>query len=1071
MARKSSLNEVCHLASPARLRMFPGRRGVLSGMTRVTAVTCLLVALFASICIAGSDEDSEKQIRLEELSGIGVNLEWARIKPLAERPAALEQIGLTMEQLLRAGVPSEKRSAAYYLSADIRYALGDYANAAEEFKKSEKENGDGVHADDAAFAYVLSLEAQGRDKEAMKEWARWEKEYENSPLLPEVLLAKTWNAIRRDTVSVATEIIGRLTDRFPFMTDDPRLVLASACLAYLENRPEVALGLLKNNVGRSSTYTRVDAPTMYLRAMCHISMGDNLKAAAEFQEIAELHKNSPLRDHAMLAKADIFLSSRAYKSAAEEFARVTQNASLREVRAEAELRGAVATVLDGDTDTGISLLREAVANYPRTTVGARAQYLLGEVQMSQSLYENAVLEFNRVLTDYFEHSLAASAQYRVGRCLDALDRQVEATSSYQAVVSGYPQSPESPAAAYLAGAGLLAQELPMAAAPYFQLVLDRYARADTDGKLVFASPEHQELVEAALCLLELSYHRAGNLGQLSGAPHVMLQQMPPSKSTWRAYAMLIDADALAAQARYEDAQKTLEQLINEFPEHRVGISANRLLAWTYAQQGYDDLAMECEARMLSKYASYGDAEDMSSAYINRAHVFFNQKKYEDAAAGYEEFLQRFPGHDDQQLALYQAGLCYVRLDRSGNAVDKWEEVVLINPASEIAERAWVRAGDLYFQTDHYEEAKRCYQGLLDNFSNTPVAAMAMLRLAQCEYNAGNDQEALQRFAEILDMFPDSQVAGSAERGIEQSLYRLGQREDGSEVLAQLVEKYPTSPFAADAQFEIAMRLYKAEQFDQAAEAFRRVVSQFPAYEAADRAHFLMAEAYSKLGQSDKARLAYEQFVMFFPNSELASTVRFRLGSLRFVEGDYMQAAVDFTGVLSEETSDEIASASLYNLALCRRMIGEAEEAKALLERYRKEHPAGDEREADVCYQLGDIHDKAGRKELAADEFGRAIAANPRPGLAVELYYRLGACREELGKIDLAIDAYRKAMAAEQKRDAFRVSALVRCAALYEQQKNYDKAISAYKDVIQNAEDPELLLAAKERVSELQAINE
>src|SRR2546428_29015 len=80
--------------------------------------------------------------------------------------------------------------------------------------------------------------------------------------------------------------------------------------------------------------------------------------------------------------------------------------------------------------------------------------------------------------------------------------RADATGSYEAVVRGYPLEPEAPAAAYLAGVGLLAQNRPLAAAPYFQLVLDRYAgRSDPNGLVVFASPEHQELVEAALCLL------------------------------------------------------------------------------------------------------------------------------------------------------------------------------------------------------------------------------------------------------------------------------------------------------------------------------------------------------------------------------------------------------------------------------------------------------------------------------------------------------------------------------------------------------------------------------------------
>jgi TolA-binding protein len=788
----------------------------------------------------------------------------------------------------------------------------------------------------------------------------------------------------------------------------------------------------------------IEAPVTYLKALCLEANGEMLQAAASFQEIVDRHPESALCDNAMIAKANIFLASKAYKSAAEEYSRIMQQATQPEVKAEAELRMAVSVILEGNEARGTELLRETVAHHPKTIVGARAQYMLGEVLMSQSRHEDAILEFNRVLTDYFEHSLAASAQYRVGRCLDALGRQVDATSSYQAVVSGYPLSPES-------------------------LVLDRYASSSDTGTIVFASPEHQELVEASLCLLELSYHRAGNLGQLSGIPHLTLQKMPPSKSSWRAYALLIDADALASQARYAEAQEILKQLISEFQENRVGISANRLLAWTYAQEGHDDLAMETEALMLSKYASYGDAEDMSSAHLNKAHILFNQKKYKEAASTYEGFLQRFPSHPQEQLVCYQAGLSYLRLGSTGNAVDKWEEAIASDSSSEIAERAWARAGDLYFQNGHYDDSKRCYQGLLDHFSDSRVAAMAMLRLAQCDYNAGNDRDALEHYSAVEARFPGSHVASVAKKGIEQALFRLGQREDGNEVLAELVENYPTSSFAADAQFEIAMRLYKGKRYSDAAEAFRRVVSQFPGYSSADRAHFLMADSYVQGGSPGAAHLAYEQFIMFFPESELYSTVRFRLGSLRFIDNDYMRAAVDFTSVLSKPgISEEISSASLYNLALCQRMLGEDIEAQALLERYRQEHPSVDERKADIGYQLGDIHDKAGRIQLAVEEFSKALAAKPRSDLAIEIHYRIGACLEQLSDNEQAIRAYREAMSASEKDHAFRLSALVRCAGLYEKMGSYDKALTAYRDLIRNATDPELVIAAKERASEIEA---
>ena len=172
--------------------------------------------------------------------------------------------------------------------------------------------------------------------------------------------------------------------------------------------------------------------------------------------------------------------------------------------------------------------------------------------------------------------------------------------------------------------------------------------------------------------------------------------------------MLLDADAQAAQGRHAEAQKALERLTRDFSDPKLGASANRLLAWTYAEQGKDSLAIATEERLVAK-AGASD-EVMSAAMLDIAHVRFNQKRFADAAQGYEDFLRRFPTNPKRPIALYQAGLCYVRLDRAGDAVDRWDTMVRENPKAPLSERAWARAGDLYFQAERYEDAKRCYQG-------------------------------------------------------------------------------------------------------------------------------------------------------------------------------------------------------------------------------------------------------------------------------------------------------------------------------------------------------------------------
>ncbi|HYQ88918.1 MAG TPA: tetratricopeptide repeat protein [Candidatus Binatia bacterium] len=993
------------------------------------------------------------------LEEAGLHFESARLLGDADRAAGLEEALQITNRAIQRGSEDEK-AAARFLSGEIRCGLGRYGEASDEFGRAEGAFRKTPFADDAGFAAIQAMEAAGKDAAAAKAWVAWEGRYPQSPLMGEARLAESWNALRRGDTGSAQKTLAALTASRVWYASDSRVMLAQAMTLYQRGKCTEALAAL----GPKPT----GAAATYLRALCFRGSGSLLRAAAAFQDVADRYPDSSLRDDALLAKADAFLQAKDYRSAAEEFARAADRVTNDKIKAEAELRSAGSIYLAGQIDSSLALLRGIVERRAGTDVAARAQFLVGESLIGKKMYAEAIVELNRVLTTYFQHSVAASAQYRVARCLDALGRRADATGTYQAVVSGYPLEPESPAAAYLAGVGLLSQNRPLAAAPYFQIVLDRYAtRSDSSSStLTFASPELAGLVDAALCLLEYTYHKAGDIGQLAGAPHLLLQRMPPSRSPWRAWALLIDADASAASGKYDEAQTTLERLTRDFPGHPIGASATKLLAWTYARQGRDSLAVASEERLVSQYGGTGDESVVSGALLDIARYRFNQKRYRDAAASYDMFLKRFPQHPARLSARYQAGLCYSRLNRAGDAVDQWESVVKDSADAPIAEKAWARAGDLYFQAQRYTEAKRCYSGLLQHFASTDVAALATLRLAQCEYNAGNDAAALAGYAKTQEQYPNTPAAREAKRGTELSLYRLGQTAKGSEVLETLIQQYPSSAFAADAQFQIAKRHYQAKQFTDAAQGFRRVVSQFPGYSVADQAQFLLADSYAQAGSAQEARLAYEQFLSFFPESDLRSTVAFRLGLMEFEGKEYARAAVAFTGVLEESVSTEMASASRYNLALCQKLLGQTDEARASLERFRTEHPR-DARVADVSYQLGDMDEAAGKAKEAEQNFVAALDAGPSRELEVELHYRVGRCRETLGDPDGALQAYLKAVASTERKNNFRVSALTRCAALYESKKSFSKAYDIYLDIARNSQDSELAALAKGRASQLQ----
>src|SRR5262249_37827769 len=310
----------------------------------------------------------------------------------------------------------------------------------------------------------------------------------------------------------------------------------------------------------------------------------------------------------------------------------------------------------------------------------------------------------------------------------------------------------------------------------------------------------------------------------------------------RGGSLLTAAAPTAAWGRYGDAQAARARRAAEFPDAGVSASATQLLAWTSARQDRDSLAIATEERMLARWGNRADESLVSTALLDMAHARFNQKKYQEAAATYEAFLKRWPGHRERGTALYQAGLCYLRLNRAGDAVDRWESLVRDSASSALAERAWARAGDVYFQAERFDDARRCYRGLLEHFGSSSAAGLASLRLAQCEYNAGHDAAALEAFSLTVDRYTSTAYAKEAQRGIELALYRLAAHADGDTVLKRLVDQYPSSAFAADAMLQIGKRHYQAKRWREAAEDLRQVVSRFPAYSSADQAQFLMADA-------------------------------------------------------------------------------------------------------------------------------------------------------------------------------------------------------------------------------------
>src|SRR5437899_9808831 len=309
------------------------------------------------------------------LRDVARDFETRRLLPGKARATFLQGNQQAVAAALAGDLGAEERWAARFLAGSLSFELGDYRAAGESFAHAAETAEKGGFGADAEFARIQALEAAGADESAAREWAQWRKRYPESPLQAEARLAEARNALRRGRSTAAESALAGLVARSPWMQADARVVLARALAAYLDHRPADALARLGP--------APASAGAIYLGALCQQALGARLKAAAGFQQAAERVADpstpgeSSLRDHALLAKANAFLTAHDDRSAAEEFARVAARVDDPGVRAEAELRGAGARMLAGQADSALVLLRTVARRYPGTTVAARALFLIG----------------------------------------------------------------------------------------------------------------------------------------------------------------------------------------------------------------------------------------------------------------------------------------------------------------------------------------------------------------------------------------------------------------------------------------------------------------------------------------------------------------------------------------------------------------------------------------------------------------------------------------------------------------------------------------------------------------------
>jgi TolA-binding protein len=904
-----------------------------------------------------------------------------------------EADAIRLFQTLETNYPSHPRAAEAQISLG-QYFLdeGESDRGREILRRIARENPNSPNAARAIYTLGVSEREAGNLGEAASYFQRVLEDFRSADIAPAAAYDLATTCVRQENYEAAARAFEQLSQRYPASPYAENLGTAVAEVYYELGQYDRVVEELRPRL--SSLPPGERARGTFFLAEAYNQLRNTENAIVYYRQLIDSNETSPYVRPAHYGMGWNYLRSGRPVEAARSFAQVRAAATGDEMRDDLSMRAtyyeAVAETRAGRTERAQQLYRSVVDTWPDGDLAAPAQHELGILQYRAQNYAGAAASFRAVVRQAPGDALLGDAYYMLGNAYTAtkdLDRALDAYS--QAIRrDAAPDSLRREVQFQKAWTLYENERYEEASRAFASLARDGSSQRSRDALFWSADCRYQtgdyssaragllryleqypngRHAAAAQYALGWTYFRQRDYRPAAQAFRTFLDtyREPDGDIPYRQDARLRLADSYYALKRYDDAVTEYRRVDGQGVDYALYQTGEAL-----SRADRFDEAIRTLQRLVQDYP---DSSWRQQARLRIGGIQFQNQEYEGARRTYREIISQSPGDEIAARAQYGIGDTFYNAGEMDQAVEAYRTVLERYPQSRYASDAASSLQFAVLATGDPDRADEIIEEFARENPDSPMVDELRFRQAEATYQSGDVDRALQLFQRFVRR-------STSESLLPEAYYYLGEiyvdRDQPAEArtyLRQLVDRYPNSSRRPEAALRLGDITLEQSDPNAALNAYR-VVSGDEQVNPELRAQALYGEslALRDLERRDEAEQLLQQLIDANRGGPLLASARLGLARLYVDDGRSGQAERLFRQVVSDSDT-EVGAEALVRLGQLLRSNGEAREAILELDRVSALFPGYPEWVARALLEQARAHRQIGQTGEASKIYDQVIA--------------------------------------------------------------------------------------------------